>query len=47
MDIPSTLMRHLGHADCGIYAQVVGSGSLIEGEEMAIEETAQATLPLG
>jgi hypothetical protein len=28
LDIPPTLMRHLDHADCGIYAEVVAGGEI-------------------
>jgi uncharacterized protein YcbX len=28
LDIPSTLLRHLGHADCGVYAEVVTGGDI-------------------
>lgn len=45
--IPKTLMRHLGHFDCGVYAEVVGGGSLAEGDRLSIDELAQAVLPLG
>jgi uncharacterized protein YcbX len=44
LDLPKTLMGHLGHVDCGIYAEVVDSGTVSEGEELTVEEPAQATL---
>ena len=28
LNIPQTLMRHLDHADCGIYAEVVSGGEI-------------------
>ena len=28
MNIPDTLVRHFGHADCGIYAEVVAGGTV-------------------
>ncbi len=31
LNIPQTLMRHLGHADCGIYAEVVEGGEIAAG----------------
>ena len=44
--IPKVLMQHLGHADCGIYAEVVSGGGIAEGERLTKEEPAQAALPL-
>ncbi len=38
LEIPSTLQRRLGHADCGIYAEVVAGGTLRIGDEVAGEE---------
>jgi uncharacterized protein YcbX len=38
LEIPSTLQRRLGHADCGIYAEVVAGGTLHVGDEVAAEE---------
>jgi uncharacterized protein len=32
LDIPPTLMRHLGHADCGVYAEVVAGGDIAAGD---------------
>ena len=37
LEIPSTLQRRLGHADCGIYAEVVAPGTLHIGDEIAGE----------
>ncbi|MBS9478269.1 MOSC domain-containing protein [Ancylobacter radicis] len=36
MDVPGTLMRHLGHTDCGIFAEVVRGGLLTEGDSLRI-----------
>jgi uncharacterized protein len=36
LNIPQTLMRRLGHADCGIYAEVAEGGEIAEGDEIAI-----------
>jgi uncharacterized protein YcbX len=44
--IPRTLMRHLGHMDCGIYAEVASGGEIGEGARLTVEEPAQAALPL-
>jgi uncharacterized protein len=32
MVIPETLMRTFGHADCGVYAEVIGAGQLAVGD---------------
>ena len=42
LEIPKTLMRHLGHFDCGVYAEVASDGAINEGDHVAV---AQATLP--
>jgi uncharacterized protein YcbX len=31
LDIPATLLRHLGHADCGVYAEVTAGGAIAVG----------------
>ena len=38
LEIPSTLQRRLGHADCGIYAEVIAGGTLRIGDEIAAEQ---------
>ncbi|HLI99573.1 MAG TPA: MOSC domain-containing protein [Bradyrhizobium sp.] len=38
LDIPPTLERRLGHADCGIYAEVIAGGTLRVGDEVVAEE---------
>jgi uncharacterized protein YcbX len=38
LDIPPTLMRRLGHADCGVYAEVIGGGAIAVGNGIAMEE---------
>ncbi len=35
LDIPSTLLRRLGHADCGIYAEVTAGGDIAAGDAVA------------
>ena len=45
--IPKTLMQHLGHLDCGVYAEVVSGGEIVEGTRLMVEEPAQAVLPIG
>jgi uncharacterized protein YcbX len=32
LNIPATLLRHLGHADCGIYAEVTAGGAVAPGD---------------
>jgi uncharacterized protein YcbX len=34
LDIPSTLLRRLGHADCGIYAEVTAGGAIAAGDQV-------------
>jgi uncharacterized protein len=38
LEIPHTLMRRLGHADCGIYAEVVAGGSIATGDAITENE---------
>ena len=38
LEIPGALQRRLGHADCGIYAEVMAGGTLRVGDEIAVEE---------
>lgn len=38
LDIPNTLMRRFGHADCGVYAEVTAAGSIAAGDKIRIEE---------
>ncbi len=38
LEIPATLMRQLGHADCGIYAEVIAGGTIGLGDAIATEE---------
>jgi len=32
LSIPDTLMRSFGHADCGVYAEVVAGGEVAVGD---------------
>jgi uncharacterized protein len=32
--IPATLMQRYGHADCGIYAEVIAGGSIAAGDRI-------------
>ena len=38
LDIPHTLMRRFGHADCGVYAEVIAGGTIGVGDAIATEE---------
>ena len=38
LEIPRTLERRLGHADCGIYAEVTTGGTIGIGDEVAAEQ---------
>jgi uncharacterized protein YcbX len=38
LDVPATLMRRLGHNECGIYAEVVAPGTISIGDAIALEE---------
>jgi uncharacterized protein YcbX len=44
--IPKTLMRHLGHTDCGVYAEVLRGGPITEGARLDVEPEAQQLLPM-
>ena len=37
LEIPNTLMRHLGHNDCGIYAEVIAPGTIGVGDAIAVD----------
>jgi uncharacterized protein YcbX len=38
MEIPNTLMRRLGHNECGIYAEVIEGGEIAIGDKVAVEQ---------
>jgi len=38
LTIPQALMRRLGHADCGVYAEVIAGGAISVGDKIASEE---------
>jgi uncharacterized protein YcbX len=35
LEIPATLLRNLGHADCGIYAEMTAGGAIATGDAVA------------
>jgi uncharacterized protein YcbX len=37
LDIPTALMRRLGHTECGIYAEVIAGGAVSVGDTIATE----------
>ena len=38
LNLPHTLKQHLGHADCGVYAEVIAGGEVAEGDAVCIGE---------
>jgi uncharacterized protein len=40
LDIPNTMRRHLGHADCGVYARVLRGGRIQEGDRLTAQAAA-------
>ena len=36
LEIPQTLTRRLGHADCGIYAEVIAGGTIAIGDAVIV-----------
>jgi uncharacterized protein YcbX len=38
LSIPQALQRRLGHADCGIYAEVITGGGIGDGDAIAVEQ---------
>jgi len=38
LSIPQALQRRLGHADCGIYAEVITGGTVSDGDAIAAEQ---------
>ena len=37
LNIPPTLMRSFGHADCGVYAEVITDGDIAVGDAIVSE----------
>jgi uncharacterized protein YcbX len=40
LNIPHTLMRRFGHADCGVYAEVIAGGSIAAGDDITTSPSA-------
>jgi uncharacterized protein YcbX len=40
LNVPPTLMQRLGHADCGIYAEVIAGGIIATGDDVTINPSA-------
>ena len=40
MNLPHQMMQHLGHADCGVYAEVIRDGDIAAGDAIAEAEPA-------
>jgi hypothetical protein len=38
LDLPKTLLREYGHADCGVYAEVTAAGSIAQGDAIETEQ---------
>lgn len=38
LTIPKTLLQTYGHADCGIYAEVITGGTIAAGDQIVVEE---------
>jgi len=45
LEIPSTLMRALGHMDCGVYARIDHGGRIASGDRVRVMDEARAALP--
>jgi uncharacterized protein YcbX len=44
LDIPASLMRRLGHTECGIYAEVIAPGSIAVGDPIEIGVPVKPTI---
>ena len=40
LDIPNTLMRRLGHNECGVYAEVIAGGAIATGDAVTVSSSA-------
>lgn len=41
--IPHALMRTFGHADCGVYGEVIAGGAIATGDELRMDDAGQRT----
>jgi uncharacterized protein len=47
LDIPAMLLRQLGHADCGVYAEVTAGGAIAPGDAVGSSALASCPPPSG
>jgi uncharacterized protein len=47
LDIPATLLRRIGHADCGVYAEVTAGGAIAPGDAVLLSAPASSPPPSG
>jgi uncharacterized protein YcbX len=40
LNIPHALMQRLGHADCGVYAEVIAGGEIATGDDVTVSSSA-------
>jgi uncharacterized protein YcbX len=40
LNIPPALIRHLGHNECGIYAEVIADGTIATGDAVTLSSSA-------
>jgi MOSC domain-containing protein len=40
LNIPHSLMRHLGHNECGVYAEVIAGGAIATGDAVSVSSSA-------
>jgi hypothetical protein len=40
LDIPHTMERRFGHADCGVYAEVIAGGTIATGDRVTVSSSA-------
>lgn len=45
LDLPNTLLQAFGHADCGVYAEVVRPGAIAIGDRLSVSATLPADSP--
>jgi hypothetical protein len=40
LDIPTAIMRRLGHNECGVYAEVIAGGAIAAGDDVTVSSSA-------